>query len=491
VDGLRRPIHLRRSVFSAFSAFSKYDKKELSAMTQHKPKPIVALVGRPNVGKSTLFNRLVGERHAIVEDLPGTTRDRLYGDAEWTGVPFVIVDTGGIEPLRERSGRTQSLAPTLASASKGFVTEIRTQAELAIEEADVIIFLVDVKDGLSAADEDVAALLRNTDKPVILAANKADNAERRMDALEFYSLGLGEPHPISAYHGTGTGDLLDIVIEHLPKVAVDEDEGDDSLHIAIVGRPNVGKSSLLNALLGHERAIVSDIAGTTRDAVDTHLTWDGRDVILVDSAGIRRRGRIERGIEKYSVMRALRAIGRADVVLLVLDATAGVTAQDAHIGGYILEEGRSLIIVINKWDAISKDTHTMAEYNKELRQELKFLDYVPVLYISALTRQRVNQVLPTALRVKEEREKRLPTGELNRLLQDAIAASPPKTFKGRRSRFYYVTQADVNPPTFVFFVNDPRAVHFTYMRYLENKIRERYPYEGTPIRLKLKGKDRK
>ncbi len=459
-------------------------------MSKHQAKPIVALVGRPNVGKSTLFNRLVGQRQAIVEDLPGTTRDRLYGDSEWTGAQFVVVDTGGIEPLKERSGRSEALADPLASASKGFVTEIRTQAELAIEEADVILFLVDAKEGLTAADEDVAGMLRNTDKPVILVANKADNAERRMNALEFYALGLGDPHPISAYHGTGTGDLLDVVVEHLPRVSV-EDEEDDALRIAIVGRPNVGKSSILNALLGQERAIVSDIAGTTRDAVDTFLTWEGKDVVLVDSAGIRRRGRIERGIERYSVMRALRAIGRSDVVLLVLDATEGVTAQDAHIGGYILEEGRSLIIVVNKWDAIEKDTHTMAEYNKSLRSELKFLDYVPVLYVSALTRQRINQIIPTALRVKEEREMRLSTGELNRLLQDAIAASPPKTFKGRRARFYYVTQADVDPPTFVFFVNDPRAVHFTYMRYLENKIRERYPYEGTPIRLKLRGKDRK
>jgi len=460
-------------------------------MTKHKPKPLVALVGRPNVGKSTLFNRLIGQRQAIVEDLPGTTRDRLYGDAEWTGAPFVVVDTGGIEPLKDRGGRAGPLDDPLASASKGFITEIRTQAEIAIEEADLIIFLVDAKEGLTAADEEVATLLRGTDKPVILTANKADNEERRLNALEFYALGLGDPHPISAYHGTGTGDLLDVVVAHLPRVSLDEGEDEEALRIAIVGRPNVGKSSLLNALLGQERAIVSDIAGTTRDAVDTHLIWDGQEVILVDSAGIRRRGRIERGIEKYSVMRALRAIGRSDVVLLVLDATEGVTAQDAHIGGYILEEGRSLIIAVNKWDAIEKDTHTMAEYNKRLREELKFLDYVPVLYISALTRQRVTQIIPTALRVKAEREMRLPTGELNRLLQDAVAASPPKTFKGRRSRFYYVTQADVDPPTFVFFVNDPRAVHFTYLRYLENKIRERYPYEGTPIRLKLRGKDRK
>jgi len=459
-------------------------------MTMLKQKPIIALVGRPNVGKSTLFNRIVGRRQAIVEDLPGTTRDRIYADAEWNGVPFLLVDTGGIEALEKRDGKRQPLADPLATASAGFILEIREQAELAIEEADVLVLLVDAVDGLSAADEEVANLLRGSNKPVLLVANKADNEQRRLNAVEFYALGLGDPWPISAYHGTGTGDLLDAIVERLPEMEP-EDEDEAILRIAIVGRPNVGKSSLLNALLGQERAIVSDISGTTRDAIDTHLSWDGEPVILVDTAGIRRKGRIERGIEKYSVLRALRAVGRAEVALLVLDATEGVTAQDAHIGGYILEEHRSLIIVVNKWDAIAKDTHTMAEYNKELRQELKFLDYVPVLYISALTRQRVNQVLPTALRVKEEREKRLPTGELNRLLQDAIAASPPKTFKGRRSRFYYVTQADVNPPTFVFFVNDPRAVHFTYMRYLENKIRERYPYEGTPIRLKLKGKDRK
>ncbi|HIQ11309.1 MAG TPA: ribosome biogenesis GTPase Der [Caldilineales bacterium] len=461
-------------------------------MSRHKPKPIVALVGRPNVGKSTLFNRLIGRRQAIVEDLPGTTRDRLYGDAAWAGKSFIVVDTGGIEPLKERGGKVVSASyDPLAAASKGFVAEIRSQAELAIEEADVILFLVDAKEGLTAADEEVAAMLRDTDKPVILAANKADNAARRMNALEFYALGLGDPYPISAYHGTGTGDLLDVIVAHLPEAPVEEEEEEEALRIAIVGRPNVGKSSLLNALLGQERAIVSDIAGTTRDAVDTYLTWDGQKVILVDSAGIRRRGRIERGIEKYSVMRALRAIGRSDVVLLVLDATEGVTAQDAHIGGYILEEGRSLIIVVNKWDAIEKDTHTMAEYNRRLREELKFLDYVPALYVSALTRQRVNQIIPAALRVKAQRETRIPTGELNRLLQDAMAANPPKAFKGRQARFYYITQADIDPPTFVFFVNDPRAVHFTYERYLENRIRERFPFEGTPIRLKFKGKERK
>ncbi|NOX61838.1 MAG: ribosome biogenesis GTPase Der [Chloroflexi bacterium] len=454
-----------------------------------KQKPIVALVGRPNVGKSTLFNRLVGQRKAIVEDLPGTTRDRIYGDVEWTGVEFVVVDTGGIEALHTREGKPQPMADPLATASIGFVSEIREQAELAMKEADVIVMLVDAREGLTAADEEVANLLRTADKPVIVAANKADNAERRMNAVEFYALGLGDPFPISAYHGTGTGDLLDEIVKLLPPVEPEE-EDEATLRIAIVGRPNVGKSSILNALLGQERAIVSDIAGTTRDAIDTHLTWDGEPIMVVDTAGIRRRGRIERGIERYSVMRALRAIGRAEVVLLVLDATEGVTAQDAHIGGYILEEHRSLIIVVNKWDAIEKDSHTMAEYSRRLRQEMKFLDYVPVLYVSALTRQRIDQIIPTALRVRAERHVRIPTSELNRLLQEAVAKNPPKAVRGRKARFYYVTQAEADPPTFIFFVNDPKAVHFTYLRYLENRIRERYPFEGAPLRLVLRGKEK-
>lgn len=458
-------------------------------MTTLQQKPIVALVGRPNVGKSTLFNRIVGRRKAIVEDLPGTTRDRIYGDAEWNGVPFLLVDTGGIEALDKRDGKRQPLADPLATASTGFILEIREQAELAIAEADVVVLLTDASGGLSSADEEVANLLRAANKPIIIAANKSDNEQRRLNAVEFYALGLGDPFPISAYHGSGTGDLLDAIIEQLPGFTQENDDV-ASLRVAIVGRPNVGKSSLLNALLGQDRAIVSDISGTTRDAIDIHLSWEGEPVILVDTAGIRRKGRIERGIEKYSVMRALRAVGRAEVALLVIDATEGVTAQDAHIGGYILEQHRSLIIVVNKWDAIKKDTHTMAEYSRELRQEMKFLNYVPVLYISALTRQRVNQVLPTALRVRDERHARIPTGDLNRLLQDAIAAHPPKTFRGRLARFYYATQADADPPTFVFFVNDPETVHFTYIRYLENRIRERYAFEGTPIRLQLRGKAR-
>ncbi len=450
-------------------------------------KPIVALVGRPNVGKSTLFNRFIGRRQAIVEDLPGTTRDRIYAEAEWNGVPFILVDTGGIEALDTRHGKIKPMADPLATASAGFIREIREQAEEAIQEADVLVLLVDASEGLTSADGEVADLLRSINKPVIVAANKADNPERRMNAVEFYALGLGDPQPVSAQHGYDSGDLLDVIVEHLPSQEI-LDEDDETLRVAIVGRPNVGKSSLLNTLLGHDRAIVSDIAGTTRDPVDTYMTWDGEPIILIDTAGIRRKGRIERGIEKYSVMRALNAVGRAEVVLLVIDATEGVTAQDAHIGGYILDENRSLVIVVNKWDALEKDTHTMAEYSRTLRQELKFLDYVPVLYISALTRQRVNQVMPTVLRVRDERHIRIPTAELNRLLRQAAQAHPPKSVRGRRARFYYVTQADSDPPTFIFFVNDPKTVHFTYLRFLENRLRERYPFEGTPLRLELKGK---
>jgi|BarGraNGADG00211_3_1021988.scaffolds.fasta_scaffold10293_2 GTP-binding protein len=443
--------------------------------------PIVALVGRPNVGKSTLFNRLAGQRLSIVEDEPGTTRDRLYAPAEWTNQPFMMVDTGGLDiAATDRSpqkGQPESLGPS----SRDFVREIRAQAEAAIEEADVVVFMVDAKDGVTAADRDIADVLRRTDRPVILAANKADNETRRQQALEFYELSLGEVYPISALHGTGTGDLLDAIVEKIP--VVPEEPESDAVHIALVGRPNVGKSSLLNALLQEERAIVSPIPGTTRDAIDTPLKWEGQELVLIDTAGIRRRGKVEQGIEKYSVMRALSAIERSDVVLLVIDATAGVISQDAHVAGFILEAYKSVVVIVNKWDAIpDKDSMTMVRYTEEIREQLHFLDYVPVLFISALNGQRVGKVLPAALAVAAQRKVRVPTGELNRLIQDAVAAHAP-TSGGRQVKLYYATQAAVAPPTFIVFVNNRELVHFSYARYLENRIRASFPFEGTPIRL--------
>jgi GTP-binding protein len=431
-------------------------------------KPLVAIVGRPNVGKSTLFNRLVGERLAIVEDVPGTTRDRLYADAEWGGVTFTLVDTGGLVP----------------DARDDLVAQVRAQAEIAMGEADVIVFLTDVLEGVMPGDEEIAQILRRSEKPVFLAVNKADNERRRLEALEFYGLGLGEPWPISALHGAGSGDLLDEIVAAFSM----EEEGEEveAVKIAIVGRPNVGKSSLLNKLLGQERAIVHEEPGTTRDAIDTVMEWGGEPLVLIDTAGIRRRGRIERGIERYSVLRALRAIQRADVVLLLIDATEGVTAQDAHIAGYILEEGKSVVVIVNKWDVVDKGPRTTEEYRQQVRVGLRFLDYVPVLFISAKTGQRVGQVLPTALRAQEARLIRIPTGELNNLLQEAVARHAPPSKAGKRLKFYYATQAAVNPPTFIFFVNDRRLVHFSYRRYLENRIRERYRFEGTPLRMSFR-----
>ena len=446
------------------------------------PKSFVALVGRPNVGKSTLFNRIVGQRRAIVEDIPGTTRDRLYGNTEWNGVFFAVVDTGGLEIIEsQKKRRAQEQPDPLSTASVGFIEEIREQAEMAIAEADLIILLVDVLDGLTPADVDVADVLRRTEKPVLVAANKADNEERHQSAFDFYALGLGEVFPVSALHGIGIGELLDQVVVNLP--AAEDEEEPEALKIALVGRPNVGKSSLLNKLLGEERAIVSAIPGTTRDATDTYLTWEGQPVLLIDTAGIRRRGRVERGIEKYSVLRAMKAIARADVVMLLLDAEDLVTAQDAHVAGYVLEEMRSIIVVVNKWDLIEKDTYTMDAYTKQVRADLRFLDYVPVLYISALTGQRVHRILPLASQVYEERKVRISTGELNRLVADATIRHSPPHKAGKRLKFLYATQAGVDPPTFVFFVNDTRLVHFSYKRYLDNQIRRQYGYLGTPLRL--------
>lgn len=462
-------------------------------------KPIVALVGRPNVGKSTLFNRLVGQRKAIVEELAGTTRDRLYGEADWGGRDFIVVDTGGLGaellslPPADKARNSQSnesVGFQAGVSSRLFLKEIREQAEIAMAEADVIVFLVDSEAGLIGADDDVADLLRRTEKPVLLAVNKADNQKRRRDAVEFYALGLGDPLPISALHGTGTGDLLDAIVESFP-IVDEEEEEDESIKIAILGRPNVGKSSLLNRLLGEERVIVSDVPGTTRDAIDTRITYEDLDLILIDTAGIRRRGKIEPGVEKHSFLRALKAIYRADVCLLLVDATEMVAAQDAHIASYILEQAKSVVVIINKWDLVEKDTYTMDEFTRRIRTDLKFLDYVPVLFISAKIGQRVPKVLPMALRVQEERLRRIPTGELNRLLREVVAKHPPKGGQRHRLKFFFVTQAKVDPPTIVFFVNDRTLIHFTYERYLENQLRKHYGFLGTPLRLVFRNRSQK
>lgn len=445
--------------------------------------PIVALVGRPNVGKSTLFNRLVGERKSIVEDEPGTTRDRVYAPAEWTSRPFLLVDTGGIDiGATEKALVKGDQRETLSRSSRDFVREIRQQAELAIEEADVVVFLTDAKDGLTEADRDVADILRRSRQPVILAANKAENQNRREAAVEFYELGLGEPYPISALHGTGTGDLLDAIVANIPQVP--EEPEPDAVRIAIVGRPNVGKSSLLNALLQEERSIVSPIAGTTRDAIDTELAWEGQKVILVDTAGIRRRGKVEVGIEKYSVLRAVNAIQRCDVALLLIDASDGVTAQDAHVAEFILEAFKSVAVIVNKWDAVEeKDSNTINLYTDDIRHRMKFLDYVPLLFISATTRQRVSKVLPLAMSIAQQRSVRISTAELNRILREAMSEHPAPSRHGKPLKFLYATQVETEPPTFVVFVNDKELVHFSYERFLENRIRAVYPFEGTPIRL--------
>lgn len=457
-------------------------------------KPIVALVGRPNVGKSTLFNRLVGQRKAIVEDLAGTTRDRLYGETDWGGRDFIIVDTGGLD-LDPFSGpepdEGNPAGFQAGAASRLFFKEIRSQVEIAIAEAEIIVFLVDAETGLTGPDEDVAKLLRRTEKPVVLAVNKADNQQRRNDAVEFYSLGLGDPLPISAVHGTGTGDLLDAIVESMPFSDEAEEEDDDSIKIAILGRPNVGKSSLLNRMLGEERVIVSDIPGTTRDAIDTRVIYEDLELVLIDTAGIRRRGKIVPGVEKYSFLRTLKSVNRADVCLLLIDAETEVTSQDTHIAGYILEEKKSVVVLVNKWDLIEKDTYTMHEFSQRIRAQLKFLEYVPLLFISAKGGQRVKKVLPLALQVQEERLRRIPTGELNRLLRDAVAKHPPKGSHRHRLKFFYVTQAGVDPPTFVFFVNDHTLVHFTYQRYLENQIRDRHGFLGTPIQLVFRNRKEK
>ena len=452
------------------------------------PKPIVALVGRPNVGKSTLFNRLVGERMAIVDDTPGTTRDRLFGEAEWNGRAFHVVDTGGIDPTH--GGKTP-----LSIGSADFVDEIKSQAQVAINEADVVLFVTDGQTGVTAPDLEVADILRRSQKklpdgsffpPIIVVVNKCESREVRDAAGQFYELGLGAPHPVSAVHGSDTGDLLDVLVSTFP---VDEaSEDDESIKIAIVGKPNAGKSSLLNKLVGEERAIVSPIPGTTRDATDTKIEVNGLEVTLIDTAGIRRRGKIEPGVEQFSVLRSFKAIERADVALLMIDATTGITSQDAHIAGFILEQWKSCVVIVNKWDAIEKDSYSMEEFTKKIRSDLNFMDYVPLLFISAKTGQRVEQVLPMAIRVQEERLARLTTSKINAVIHKAQDAHPHPTHAGRALKMFYGTQVRSDPPTFMIYVNDPKLMHFTYLRYLENQIREEYGFLGTPIRIVTKGR---
>ena len=453
-------------------------------------KPIVALVGRPNVGKSTLFNRLVGERKAVTSEIPGTTRDRILADSDWRGIAFTVVDTGGIEVYEPSQSR--NISP-LAEGSADFVPQIRAQALIAVEEADVVVMLVDAEQGITAADEEIAEILRKTNKPILIAANKADNEKRRTDALEFYGLGVGEEvYAISAIHGTGTGDLLDGIVDALINAPKEDLEAEDeSLKIAIVGRPNVGKSSLLNRLLGEERAIVSPIAGTTRDAVDTHMTWEGLPITLIDTAGIRRRGSIEPGIEQFSVIRAFKALERADVALLLIDGEEGVTAQDTHIAGMIKDANRSVVIIVNKWDIVEKDNNTLNAFTEIVQQRFDFISYAPILFISAKTGQRIHTVIPMAARVQEERLIRVPTNELNALIREAMLKHSPPSRTGRKLKIYYGTQVRVDPPTFLFHVNDTELVHFSYERYLENQLREKYGFLGTPIRLSFRPRRKK
>ncbi|TDF99330.1 ribosome biogenesis GTPase Der [Paenibacillus piri] len=428
-------------------------------------RPVVAIVGRPNVGKSTIFNRIIGDRLAIVEDMPGVTRDRLYGRGEWLDHQFSVIDTGGIE----------------IDGDDEMLKSIRVQAELAIEEADVIVFMVDGKAGVTPADSEVAELLFRSKKPVVLAVNKIDNIRRTDDIYEFYSLGFGTPYGISGSHGTGIGDLLDEVVEHFPSSKEDE-YGEEVIRVALIGRPNVGKSSLVNTILGEERVIVSNVAGTTRDAIDTPFEKDGQKYVVIDTAGMRKRGKVYENTEKYSVMRAMKAIERADVVLVLINGEEGIIEQDKHIAGYAHEAGKAAVFVVNKWDVVEKDEKTMQQFTQKIRDHFLFMTYAPILFLSAKTKQRVHKLLPVVNQVAEQHALRIQTHVLNDVISDAVAINPPPTDKGRRLRINYATQVSVKPPTFVFFVNDPELMHFSYERYLENKVRAAFGFEGTPIR---------
>lgn len=433
-------------------------------------KPIIAVVGRPNVGKSTLFNKIIGKRLSIVDDTPGVTRDRIYGDAEWLGRKLMLVDTGGIEP------KTDDI----------ILSSMRAQAQLAIDTASVIIFVTDIKTGVTAADSEVSAMLRRSGKPIVLCVNKCDKiGALPPEFYEFYNLGLGDPIAVSSVHGTGTGDLLDAVIENIP-IEEFEDEEEDLINVAVIGKPNAGKSSLINNIAGEERSIVSDIAGTTRDAIDTRIDRDGAKYNFIDTAGLRRKSKVEDKIEKYSVLRAKMAIERADVCVIMIDGVDGFTEQDSKVAGLALEEGKACIIAVNKWDAVEKDGTTMDNYRKKLMKDFSFMSYAPILFISAKTGQRVDRLFELIKYVHEQNTMRISTGMLNDILADATARVQPPTDKGKRLKIYYMTQASTKPPTFVCFCNRADLFHFSYQRYLENQIRSTFGLEGTPVRFVIR-----
>ncbi|MDY7430920.1 ribosome-associated GTPase EngA [Bacillus sp. V26] len=428
-------------------------------------KPVVAIVGRPNVGKSTIFNRIAGERISIVEDTPGVTRDRIYSSAEWLNYDFNLIDTGGID-----------------IGDEPFLTQIREQAEIAMDEADVIIFMVNGREGVTAADEEVAKILYRTKKPVVLAVNKLDNTEMRANIYDFYSLGFGEPYPVSGTHGLGLGDLLDAAAEHFKNIPETKYD-DEVVQFCLIGRPNVGKSSLVNAILGEDRVIVSNVAGTTRDAVDTTFTYNQQDFVIVDTAGMRKKGKVYETTEKYSVLRALKAIDRSEVVAVVLDGEEGIIEQDKRIAGYAHEAGKAVVIVVNKWDAVDKDESTMKEFEQNIRDHFQFLDYAPILFMSALTTKRIHTLMPAIIKASENHSLRVQTNVLNDIIMDAVAMNPTPTHNGLRLKIYYATQVAVKPPSFVVFVNDPELMHFSYERFLENRIRDAFGFEGTPIKI--------
>ena len=444
-------------------------------MAKKRRKPIVAVVGRPNVGKSTLFNALAGARISIVKDTPGITRDRIYADVTWLDQTFTLIDTGGIEP----------------DSRDVILSQMRAQAQIAMETADVILFLVDVKDGLVDSDSKVADMLRRSHKPVVLVVNKVDSFEKYMaDVYEFYNLGIGEPHPISAANKLGLGDMLEEVISHFDTAAEEEDE-DERTRVAIVGKPNVGKSSLINKLLGEERLIVSDIAGTTRDAVDTEIVHNGKEYVFIDTAGLRRKNKIKEELERYMIVRAVSAVERADIVVLVIDAVEGVSEQDAKIAGIAHERGKAVIIAVNKWDAVEKDDKTIYEVTNKVRNVLSYMPYAEIVFISALTGQRLPKLFDTIDMVSENHSMRVATGVLNEIMTEATALQQPPSDKGKRLRLYYITQVAVKPPTFVIFVNNKELMHFSYTRYIENQIRETFGFRGTPLRFIIRERTEK